>query len=526
MERSCGVLMHITSLPGKEGIGKFGAQAVRFAEFLKDAGFTYWQVLPFGPIGFGNSPYQSYSAFAGYPGFIDPQGLKNDGLLYDYELKVFEYHGCEYSVDYDFVNTKSLDMLHFAYPRISLEMQSEINMFAEENKAWIDDYALFMALKCRYDNKAFWEWPNKELVVRDPKAIEDAKNEEREAISFWKFVQYIFFKQWKQTKSEINALGIKIIGDMPIYVSRDSSDLWGSPSLFKLDEELNPTVVAGVPPDFFSKDGQLWGNPIYDWEKMEEDGFAWWVRRIESALKMYDWIRIDHFRGFESYWEVSANEKTAKTGVWKKGPAMKLFNIIKETFGDTNIIAEDLGDVNDDVRKFLVDSGYPGMKVMQFAFDPLVDSEYLPHNYLPDSVAYTGTHDNNTTLGWLWAASEDEREFALRYCGFESDDWGKGGNESASLRAIIRTLWQSSSNLAIVPIQDLCGYGCDARMNIPGTASENWTFRITKDALYSIPVSKWKVFNITFRRTKLDEIKESIEKVIAGKEIEEKKIEV
>ncbi len=501
MERASGVLMHITSLPGKEGIGKFGEQAIRFAKFLKEAGFSYWQVLPFGPVGFGNSPYQSFCSFAGYHSMIDPRELIKDGLIYEYELKCFEYKGGNYTVDYDFANNNSLDMMRFAFPRVTIQMQDEINDFALKNSEWLEDYALFMALKYRYGQKAFWEWPNVLLIKRDPKAISDAISEEREAISFWKFIQFIFYRQWEKTKKEINEIGIKIIGDMPIYVARDSSDLWASPELFKLDETLIPTVVAGVPPDFFSIEGQLWGNPIYNWEIMQEDGFSWWINRISASLSMYDYVRIDHFRGFESYWEIPFKDKTAIGGVWKKGPAMKLFDKVREVFGQANIIAEDLGDIDDDVRKFLENSGYPGMKVIQFAFDPDSDSEYLPHNYTKNCVAYTGTHDNNTSLGWLWDASEKERTFALSYCGFEGDNWSKGGTDSASIKAITRSLWQSCSNLVISPIQDLCGFGSDARMNIPGTLSENWKFRLTQEAFGTISSESWKKFNLTYKRT-------------------------
>lgn len=504
MDRSSGVLMHITSLPGKYGIGKFGSMALKFARFLKNAGFTYWQVLPFGPVGFGNSPYQSFSAFAGYIGMIDPEALVRDGLIYPYELKLFEYRGGTYTVDYDFANAKALGMMHFAFPRLSNDMQRELFLFSEENKEWLDDYALFMVLKEKNRNRPFWEWIEKDLVRREPDALAAARAEYIQEISFWKFVQYIFYKQWFELKAEINKIGIRIIGDMPIYVSRDSSDLWASPELFKLDSSLNPTVVAGVPPDFFSEDGQLWGNPIYNWDKMEMDGYAWWIRRIRSALNLFDSVRIDHFRGFESYWEVPFGELTAKKGIWRKGPAMKLFHRVRVTFGDAAIIAEDLGDITEDVRTFLTDSGYPGMKVLQFAFDPDLDSEYLPHNYKTNTVVYTGTHDNNTTLGWLWAAKEEERAFALSYCGFEGEDWGRGGNDSASLRAVIRTLWQSCADLAIVPIQDLCGFGCDARMNVPGTVAENWKFRLTYEVLSDLPAQKWRKFNIVYKREKPD----------------------
>lgn len=509
MKRSSGVLLHITSLPGHYGIGKFGEEAIKFSLFLRHSGFSYWQVLPFGPVGFGNSPYQTYSAFAGYVALIDPAQLVKDNLLFPYELKVFEYHGGPYTVDYEFAYSKAIDMLKFAFGRISPDMLRAIVEFSEKNKAWLDDYALFMSLKERFNNKPFWEWPDEALISRDKTAIAEAVMIERENIAFWKFSQYIFDKQWQKTKAAINANNIEVIGDMPIYVAHDSSDLWANPELFKMNPDFTPKVVAGVPPDAFCDDGQLWGNPIYDWQYMEKDNFAWWIRRIGAALETFDYIRIDHFRGFESYWEVPFGEPTAVKGKWQKGPAMKLFNQVKAVFGDANIIAEDLGDIDDNVRRFLAKCGYPGMNVMQFAFDPEMESDNVPYNYLHNSVGYTGTHDNNTMLGWLWSATEEERSYALEYCGFEGGDWGKGGVHSCSVKAFIRTLWQTGCNLVIVPVQDLCGYGSDARMNVPGTIGNNWLFRLTHDALNQISSRYWKHFNMVFRRYEPEKKKKS-----------------
>ena len=500
MERSSGVLMHITSLPGRGGIGKFGAEAVRFAGLLKDAGFAYWQVLPFTPVGEGFSPYMAFSAFAGAIALIDPEGLVQEGLLYPYELSIFEYHGGEYLTDYPFAYAKAMDMLQFAYLRIRPEHRMRMNAFVEANRHWLDDYSLFMALRDRFGGIPFWLWPDGALTRHEPDAIEAAMEREREKVDFWKFAQFIFYAQWEKTKEAINKLGIRMIGDMPIYVSMDSSDVWASPALFQLNKDRTPRVVAGVPPDYFAAEGQLWGNPIYDWEAMEKDGYAWWISRIREALRWFDAIRIDHFRGFESYWEVDADATTAKGGRWRKGPAMKLFRKVAEEFGQANIIAEDLGDVTPEVRQFLTDSGYPGMKVLQFAFHHLKDSEHLPHHYERNCVAYTGTHDNNTMLGWLWEASEEDRRFALEYCGYQGHEWGRGGPHSGSVRAILRALWQSGAALAVVPIQDICGFGADARMNVPGVGTGNWRFRITRAHLDEIPVDQWRRFNQTFRR--------------------------
>ncbi|MDD4716714.1 MAG: 4-alpha-glucanotransferase [Eubacteriales bacterium] len=499
MKRSSGVLLHISSLPGKWGIGKFGKSAIDFAGFLKKAGFSYWQVLPFNPVGEGNSPYMSFSAFAGYIGFIDPEELVDDGLIYPYEIKIFEYHGSEYLTDYDFSYSRTLEMLKFAYMRITSETRSAIAEFSEENKEWLDDYALFMSLREREGNKPFWLWSDPDLVRRDPSALKSAFSRDKESIAFWKFAQYIFYRQWFRTKAAINELGIEMIGDMPIYVSMDSSDVWAHPEYFRLDRDLTPEVVAGVPPDYFAADGQLWGNPIYDWDKLESDEFKWWTDRIALSFKSFDHVRIDHFRGFESFWEVDAKAKTAKTGKWVKGPAMKLFNKVKEVMGEVNIIAEDLGDITDEVVTFLSESGFPGMKVIQFGFDASADSPHLPHNHERNCIAYSGTHDNNTILGWLWEASERNRDYALEYCGFHGD-WGTGGPFSGSVKAILRTLWQSSADVVIVPMQDICGFGSDARMNVPGVPSGNWRFRITGSALADLPADHWRRQNLVFRR--------------------------
>lgn len=507
MERSSGVLMHISSVPGRWGIGKFGKEILSFAGFLKDAGFGYWQMLPFNPVGEGNSPYMSFSAFAGYIGFIDPEELVSEGLLFPYELKIFEYHGSEYLAEYDFAYSRTLEMLKFAYMRITPAMRKNISDFAEENSAWLDDYALFMSLREKYDNKPYWLWPDNKLVHREAAALSEAVIQNADNISFWKFSQFIFFKQWEKAKTAINDLGIKVIGDMPIYVSLNSSDVWASPEYFKLNDDLTPRVVAGVPPDYFSADGQFWGNPIYDWDNIEADGFRWWIDRIALSLKIFDYVRIDHFRGFESYWEIDAKAKTAKEGQWVKGPALRLFDKVRQSLGEVNIIAEDLGDIDDDIVAFLDSSGFPGMKVLQFGFDadPSEDSPHLPHNYIKNCIAYSGTHDNNTTLGWLWETSEEHRSFALDYCGFKGD-WGKGGPYSESVRSMVRALWQSPADIVIVPVQDICGFGSDARMNVPGVMDGNWRFRITNRTIPELPAEDWRKVNSVFKRLKVSRL--------------------
>ncbi len=505
MERAGGVLMHITSLPGPYGIGKFGTEAVRFARLLGRAGFTYWQVLPFTPVDESHSPYMAYSAFAGYIGLIGPEGLADEGLLDPRECACFAYPGCASRTDYGFAYDKALEMLRLAYTRTGPGHRTRVEAFAREHAGWLEDYALFMTIRERFGGQPFWLWPDPALKRHERTALEKVRAEEPGEVDFWKFAQYVFHTQWSGLKEAVNRLGIRVVGDMPIYVSMDSSDVWGAPYLFKLNGDLSPKVVAGVPPDYFSADGQLWGNPIYDWDRMEETGFAWWISRIREALGRFDLIRIDHFRGFESYWEVDAGSPTAVSGRWRKGPAMRLFNKVREAFGDAAIIAEDLGDISDGVRQFLRDSGFPGMKVLQFGFDPAADSEHLPHNYTRNCVAYTGTHDNSTLLGWLCEAGDEQRAFALRYCGIGDDGAIQaGGTDEAFPFAAARTLWQSPAALTILPVQDLCGLGADTRMNIPGTPSGNWSFRIGEDTLDAIAAERWRMLNVTYRRFRPD----------------------
>ena len=356
-----------------------------------------------------------------------------------------------------------------------------------------------MAVKEIENGKPWWEWSEKH--ARYHECIKDIFSYEDRA-AFWKFVQYIFFKQWYELKEYANKKGVAVIGDMPIYVAMDSVDVWSNLEMFLIDEKtLTAEKVAGVPPDYFSEDGQLWGNPIYNWQAMKEDGYSWWISRLSQALKTYDTVRIDHFRAFASYWAVPADSDTAKVGEWLDGPKMDLFNRVKDVFGEAPIIAEDLGVFGEDVVKLLEDTGFPGMKVVQFGFDPNADSSHLPHNACANSVNYVGTHDNNTILGWLWEASEKERRFALDYAGFEGDNWGEGGYYSKSCRKIIEAVWKSSSNTAIIALQDMCGFGSDARMNIPGVPEKNWRFRTTADTIDSIDSEYFRRINSLYRRT-------------------------
>ena len=496
-KRGAGVLFHISSMPSPYGIGVFGKNTKNFIDKLCEMGFTYWQVLPFNPTDNSNSPYCSPSAFAGNYLFINPEYLCETGLIGEADVKANLYEGSPYTADYEFAAEKRLTTLKKAFLNITDSILKEIKKFETENP-WVTDYSLFMAAKEAEGGKPWWQW-NKSFshystCVQNTASLADAA-------AFWTFVQYIFFKQWHEIKEYANEKGIAVIGDMPIYVAMDSVDVWANLPQFLIDEKtLKPEKVAGVPPDYFSEDGQLWGNPIYDWKKMKKDGYSWWISRLKTALETYDVVRIDHFRAFASYWEVPADAETAKTGEWKSGPKMDFFSKVFEAFPDAPIIAEDLGSFGEDVVQLLEETGFPGMKVVQFGFDPNSDSSHLPHNAVPNSINYVGTHDNNTILGWLWEADEQERKFALDYIGFTGNNWGDGGYYSPSCRKVIEAVWKSASNVAILSFQDMCGFGSDARMNRPGIPEENWRFRTTEDTLNSIDFSYFRHINSIFRR--------------------------
>lgn len=497
-KRGAGVLLHISSMPSQYGVGVFDENARHFVDKIADMGFTYWQVLPFNPTDNANSPYCSPSAFAGNFLFINPEGLRDMGLVGDDDVRENIYDGTPYTADYEFAAEKRLKLLKKAFLNIGDDIAKEIKAFEIENE-WLTDYSVFMAVKELENGKPWWEWSEKHAHYFE--CVKDIYSYEEEA-AFWKFVQFVFYKQWNELKAYANKKGIAIIGDMPIYVAMDSVDVWSNLPMFLIDEKtLKVEKVAGVPPDYFSADGQLWGNPIYDWAAMKKDGYSWWISRISHALKTYDTVRIDHFRAFASYWEIPADSKTAKVGKWVDGPKMDLFNKIFDALGsNAPIIAEDLGVFGDDVVKLLEDTKFPGMKVIQFGFDPNSDSSHLPHNAVPNSINYVGTHDNNTILGWLWEADESERAFALDYCHFKGDNWGEGGYCSASCRSIIEAVWQSASNIAIIALQDMCGFGSDARMNIPGVPEKNWRFRTTRDTIDSIDSEYFKKINALYRR--------------------------
>lgn len=497
MERKSGILMHISSLPNKYGIGSFGKEAIKFSEMLKEMGIKYWQTLPFGTIDSFNSPYKSFSAFAGNPYFIDLETLYEKKLLTEEELRENEYKN-PYAVDFNWLRDTRFLVFEKAYNRIDENYKIEISKFVKEN-AWVEDFALYMAIREKNNNKDWYDW-EEDLKFHKKSAIEDFKISNEREISFYEFLQYEFYSQWENVKKEINKNGIQMIGDIPIYVSLESSDVWSNRKLFELSEEGKPKLVAGVPPDYFSEEGQKWGNPLYDWKAMKKQNYKWWIDRIGNSLKLFDKIRIDHFRGFSAYWGVPSEAKTAKEGSWIKGPRMDMFNVVLKKFEKSQIIAEDLGVIDSDVVKLLEKTKFPGMRVMQFGFLGDRDSMHLPHNYERNIIAYTGTHDNNTLLGWLWELSEENRKLVLEYCGFNGEDWGTGGFDSKSCKCIIKTLWASVASIVIVPIQDLCGFGSDTKMNAPGKAEGNWSFRISEEALNSIDKIFVKELNETYRR--------------------------
>ena len=456
MDRSSGVIMHISSLPGKYGIGTFGEEAYKFGDFLKEAGQKYWQILPLGPTSFGDSPYQSFSAFAGNPYFIDFDLLRKDGLLEKEDYESVDFGSNEEDIDYGIIFRNKMKVLRKAYENSKSKDIKELKLFIEEEDAWLDDYALYMSVKNSFDLRSWQTW-DEDIRLRKPEAMFKYKEDLKDDISYWKFLQFEFFKQWTKLKTYLNELGIEIIGDMPIYVAEDSADVWANPDAFMLDKEtLRPLKVAGCPPDIFSATGQLWGNPIYDWNHMEKDHYKWWIDRIRQSFKIYDVLRIDHFKGFESYWSIPYGDKTAENGEWVKGPGIKVFNAIKDALGDVNIIAEDLGTLTEETIKLRNDTGYPGMKILTFAFDSDYNNPFLPHNYDKNFIVYTGTHDNDTVRGWMEKTGEKEYvEKAIEYLKLTEEEgysWG-----------FIRSAWSSVADIAIAQMQDFLDLGRLAR---------------------------------------------------------------
>ena len=469
MDRKSGILLHISSLPSPYGIGTLGREAYAFADFLRAAGQRYWQLLPLGPTSYGDSPYQSFSTFAGNPYFIDLDLLAEDGLLSPSDMEAEDWGGQRRYVDYGRIYAARFGLLRKAFQAGYPRDRAAVEAFCRENK-WLDNYALYMALKARFGMKSWLDWPDEDLRLRRAEALERAREELAEDIAFYAYLQYLFFRQWDALREYIHSLGIRIIGDLPIYVAMDSADVWAEPEFFQLGEDCVPTEVSGVPPDYFSADGQLWGNPLYDYERMKKDGFGWWIRRVEGAGRLFDVIRIDHFRGMESYWAVPYGETTARNGRWRKGPGMDLVGVLTGWFSDLEFIAEDLGFLTPAVHQLLADSGLPGMKVLEFAFDAREPSNYLPHTYDRRCVCYVGTHDNETVMQWKEQADRADVSMARKYLGLsdvEGINWG-----------MIRGGMSSVADTFVVQMQDCLGLGAEGRMNTPGKADGNWQWRL------------------------------------------------
>ena len=471
IERSSGILMPIFSLPSAYGIGTFGKSAYEYADFLHAAGQKYWQMLPLGPTSYGDSPYQSFSTYAGNPYFIDPDMLIADGLLTQAEVDSL-YWGTEPRyVDYGAIYESRYAMLAAAKKRGWQRDKDAVEAFCNENRHWLPDYALFMACKRHFGMKAWYDWEDNDLRMRkSPEVLERYRQLLKEDVEFFIYVQFLFYQQWNELKSYIHSLDIQIIGDLPIYVAMDSADIWAEPHFFCLDDQYSPTDVSGVPPDYFCEDGQLWGNPLYNWDAMEKDGYGWWIRRIDGAGKLFDVIRIDHFRGFESYWAVPYGEATAKNGRWIKGPGMKLIGTLLGWFPQLEFIAEDLGIITPAVAQLLEESKLPGMKVLEFAFNADEPSAYLPHNHTPNSICYTGTHDNSPLALWLTEEPVENIAFAKEYLSAEELHW-----------SIIRSGMRSVSRLFIAQMQDYLELGAGHRINSPGSPSGNWQWRMLPD---------------------------------------------
>jgi len=470
LTRSSGILLPIFSLPSAHGIGTLGQAAYDFIDFLADANQSWWQILPVGPTSYGDSPYQCYSTFAGNPYFVDLDLLVEDGLLTQRELKGVDWGDTESAVDYGRLYENRFPLLRKAAARGMVQCEREFAAFRAENARWLDDYALFMAAKDHFGGLPWAQWPEKALRLHRAEAVREWRGKLRADVDFYSFVQFLFFRQWDALHAYAKKKGIGIIGDLPIYVAMDSADTWASPESFQLDDQNVPTAVSGVPPDYFSEDGQLWGTPLYRWDAMRADGYGWWIRRVEGAAKLYDALRIDHFRGFEAYWSVPYGDKTARNGKWVKGPGMDLVGRLTAWFHDVQFIAEDLGFITPELQALLTESGLPGMKVLEFAFDSREPSNYLPHTYSPNCICYTGTHDNTTLAAWRDEADPADVAFADEYLGLNDAEGRNFG--------MIRGGMSSVAVLFVAQLQDYLNTGAETRINTPGVLGENWKWRL------------------------------------------------
>lgn len=533
--REHGILLPVTSIPSKYGIGCFSKEAYDFVDFVSKCGAQYWQILPLGPTGYGDSPYQSFSTFAGNPYYIDFEALIQMGLLKEKECSECDWGGSIRYVDYEKVYLSRFKVLRKAYersldPELNLlkekasektsekasEKVSSLNTskkvprpvikpfdrngadyqaFLKDNADWLDDYCLYMAIKNSYEGVSWSEWDD-DIKMRKPAALDKYRKELASEVDFYRFQQYLFASQWAALKGYANALGVKIIGDLPIYVAFDSADAWAGPELFDFDEEHNPIEVAGCPPDAFAATGQLWGNPLYNWKYHKNTGYSWWISRIRHCFKLYDVVRIDHFRGFESFYAIPAGAKDAVIGEWRKGPGIELFKKIREALGDVPIIAEDLGFLTDEVHELLKQSGYPGMKVLQFAFDPREPGDYLPHNYPVNCVVYTGTHDNDTSHHWYVTLPNEERYFVNEYIGKYDPEWDHISWD------LIRLAAGSVARLSVIPMQDFLECMQEGRFNTPSTVGDNWKWRMVEGEYNDGLAERIRRLNWVFNRVR------------------------
>jgi 4-alpha-glucanotransferase len=490
-KRSSGILLHPTSLPSPFGIGDFGDEARAFVDFLHDAGQTLWQILPLGPTGYGDSPYQSLSAFAGNILLIDPRILLSDGWLDETAIATTRFSAERTS--FEIVRDFKERILHHVFHRfrtLSANEQTAFQQFCDASSWWLDDYAVFTVLK-KIHGGAAWNLWNGELARREPAALDAIARTYEEDILEQKFFQFLFFRQWNSLRDYARERNVRIMGDLPIFVAHDSADVWANGDFFKLKDDGQPTVVAGVPPDYFSETGQLWGNPLYDWESLRANEFKWWIDRVRWSLELFDLVRIDHFRGFISCWEIPAGDATAQYGRWVETPGRELFTALKSALGELPIIAENLGVITPEVESLREEFGFPGMRVLQFAFGGDATNDHLPHNHTRDSVAYTGTHDNDTSAGWFASANEKERDYCLQYLGTEGQEinW-----------ELIRSALASVATMAIIPMQDLLGLGTEARMNLPASTSDNWAWRLAPGALSGQLAKRLKHLTETYGR--------------------------
>lgn len=505
MKRKSGVLMPVSSLPSPYGIGAFSKEAYKFVDFLAEAGQTYWQMLPLGQTGYGDSPYQSFSTFAGNPYFIDLDQLAEAGYLEAGELAAADFGADPEYVSYDKIYSERFRILRMAYHNSPYALQvaerwagykeetAAFEAFIEKYAAWLPDYALYSAIKNAFGGKSLSDWED-DIRLRRPAAMEAYQAKLEDEVRFYEFQQYLFRQQWSALKQYANEKGIQMIGDVPIYVASDSADAWAHPELFQLDEHGRPSAVAGCPPDGFSATGQLWGNPLYRWDYHAQTGYVWWISRLRHCFTLYDVVRVDHFRGFDEYYAIPYGDKTAENGVWKKGPGIDLFHTVKKELGDVNIIAEDLGYLTESVMKLVEDTGYPGMKVLQFAFDSREESNYLPHNYPHNCVVYTGTHDNNTVRGWLDDMCEEDNALA--------EDYMNNADTPKDERPweFIRLALGSVADLAVIPLQDYLCLGTEARINLPSTLGNNWKWRLVPGQVTDEMLEKMCHLNKLFGR--------------------------